>query len=281
MDSMLGYNPGQRDASDPEIELRAHARGIDAGQLLAGSTDTEAEGLQADVDARQAANPNVGHWPVGFTPRGDPAATPPSAAAEASAAWRGQTTHSTLYPTTNAYYGPHPSVSGAETVDQSSAAESDWGCFVGQSSARSEVKRAAASAWGTYTPTTTGAHTNTTSTLTSTCVTCSTVGGPVQVTYYRGPPPTGLTSVHPARQVFMPQSIEPSGRYPGALAGPVGILRPPVGTVDRFWGDASARSNLRPEFDMLQVTSRPQDRAVEPSGQRYLSDGLASNCLSD
>jgi len=40
MDSTLEYNPGKRDASDPEIELRAHARGIDAGQLLAGSTDT-------------------------------------------------------------------------------------------------------------------------------------------------------------------------------------------------------------------------------------------------
>ena len=90
MDSTLEYNPGQRDASDPEIELRAHARGIDACQLLAGSADTEAEGLQTDADARQAADPNVGHWPVGFTPRGDPAVTPPSAAAEASTAWRGQ-----------------------------------------------------------------------------------------------------------------------------------------------------------------------------------------------
>jgi len=86
MDSTLEYNPGQRDASDPEIELCAHARGIDAGQLLAGSTDTEAEGLQTDADACQAADSNVGHWPVGFSPRGDPAATPPSAAAEASAA---------------------------------------------------------------------------------------------------------------------------------------------------------------------------------------------------
>jgi len=83
MDSTLEYNPGQRDATDPEIELCAHARGIDAGQLLAGSTDTEAEGLQTDTDACQAADSNVGHWPVGFLPRGNPAATPPSAAAEA------------------------------------------------------------------------------------------------------------------------------------------------------------------------------------------------------
>jgi len=108
MDSTLEYNPGQRDVSDPEIELHAHARQIDAGQLLARNTDTEAEGLQTDVDARQAADSNVGHWPVGFPPRGDPAATPPSAAAEASAAWHGQTTHSMPYPTTDAYYYRFP-----------------------------------------------------------------------------------------------------------------------------------------------------------------------------
>ena len=134
-----------------------------------------------------------------------------------------------------------------------------------------------ARAWGVFTPTTTGAHTNTTSTLTSTCVTCSTVGGPVQAEYFRGPPPTGLTSVRPTRQVFMPQSIEPSGRFPGALAGPVGILHPSVGTVERSWGDASARSNLWPEFDMPQVASRLEDRAVNPSGGCHLSNGLVSN----
>jgi len=131
---------------DPEIQLSAEACGIDAGQLLVGSTDTEAEGLQTDGDARQAADPNVGHWPVGFTPRGDPAATPPSAATEASAAWCEQTTHSTPYPTTDAYYGPHSLVSGAEAVDESSVMGSDVGCFVGSSSVRSEVERAAASA---------------------------------------------------------------------------------------------------------------------------------------
>jgi len=215
MDSTLEYNPGQRHASDPEIEFRAHARGIDAGQLLAGITDTEAEGPQNDADTHQAADSNVGHWPVGFSARGDPAVTPPSAAAEASTAWREQTTHSTPYPTTDAYYGPHRSVSGAEAAGQSSVMGSDLGCFVGQSSARSEVERAVASAWGAYTPMTTGAHTSTTSTLTSTCVTWSTVGGPVHAAYIRSPPPTGLTSVRPARQVYMPQSIEQSGGSSG------------------------------------------------------------------
>ena len=81
------------DASDPEIEFHAHARRIDAGQLLAEIVDTEAKGLQTDADMRQAADSNVGHWPVGFSPRGDPAVTPPSAAAEVSTAWRLQTTH--------------------------------------------------------------------------------------------------------------------------------------------------------------------------------------------
>jgi len=277
MDSTLQYNPGQK---DPEIEFHAHARGIDAGQLLAGITDTEAEGPQTDADVRQAADSNVGHWPVGFSPRGDLAVTPPSAAAEASSAWRGQTTHSMPYPTTDTYYGPHPSVSGAETASQSSVMGSDLGCFVGQSSARSETKRAVASAWGAYTPMTTGAHTSTTSTLTSTCVTWSTIGGPVHAVYTRSPPPTGLTSVHPARQVFMPRSIEQSGRFPGALAGPVGILRPPVGTVEGAREDASARSDLRSGFDTSQVASRPPDRTVDPSGLRYLSNGLVSDSVS-
>jgi len=133
MESTIQYNPDKRDASDPEIELRAHARQIAAGQLLARNSDSAAAGLQTDADARQTADSQVGRWPVGLSPRGDPAATPPSAAAEASAAWRGQTEHSTLYPTTtDAYYGPHPSVSGAEIVDQSSAAGSEWDRFVGQ-----------------------------------------------------------------------------------------------------------------------------------------------------
>jgi len=280
MECTLEYNPGQRDASDPEIEFRMHARGIDAGQLLMGITDTKAEGPQTDADVRQAADSNVGHWPEGFSPRGDPAVTLPSAAAEASTAWCGQTTHSMPYPTTDAYYIQHPSVSRAEAAGQSSVMGSDLGCFVGQSSTRSEAERAVASARGTYTPTTTGAHTSTTSTLTSTCVTWSTVGGPVHAAYTRSPPPTGLTSVHPAHQVFMPRSIEQSGRFLGALAGPVEILRPQVGTIEGAWGDASAHSDLRPGFDMSQVASRPPDRAVDPSGPCYLSNGLVSDSVS-
>ena len=175
-----------------------HARGIDAGQLLAGSADTEAVGPRTDADARQAADPNVGHWPVGFTPRGDPAATPPSAAAEASATWRGQT-HSTPYPITEAaYYGPHPSASGAVVVGQSNVMGSGLGCFVDPSSSQPEVTRVTVSTWGDFTPTTTGPRTNTTATLTSTYVTCSTVGGPVQAAYIRGPPRQGFSCHSPS-----------------------------------------------------------------------------------
>jgi len=79
MESTIEYNPDKRDASDPEIELRAHARQTDAGQLLARNSDPAAEGRQTDADERQAADSNVGRWPVGLSPRGDPAATPPSA----------------------------------------------------------------------------------------------------------------------------------------------------------------------------------------------------------
>jgi len=64
MESTIEYNPGKRDASGPEIELRAHARQADAGQLLARNSDSAAEGLQTDADARQAADSDVGRWLV-------------------------------------------------------------------------------------------------------------------------------------------------------------------------------------------------------------------------
>jgi len=222
-DSTVDNTLGQMvDMSDPDIEFHAHARGRDAGQLLAGSGETMAVGPRTDTDAHQAADPNiVGHLAISFAPWGDLVATPPSAAAEASAAWHG-TTHSTPYPTEVAYYGPHPLASGAAYAGQISAMGSELGCFVGPSLSRPGVERVVISNWGEVTPTTTGAQTNTTATLTSTYVTCSTIGGPVQAAYVGGPPLTGLTSVHPARQVFMPQHIEPSGSFPRVLTGLVG-----------------------------------------------------------
>ena len=223
MDSSIEYNVGQRDALDSEVEFRAQARERDAGQLSTGITDSAAVGPRTDAYARQPADPSVGCCPVGFVPHSDPAATLPSAAAEASAAWHAQT-HSTPYPTTTeiAYYGPHPSVSGATGAAHSSAMVSGLGCFVSPSSLQLAGERATTPNWGEFTPTTTGARTNTTSTPTSTHVTCSTVGGPVHSAYVRGPSPTGLTSIRPVGQVFMPPSIKPSGRFPGALIGPMG-----------------------------------------------------------
>jgi len=253
MDSTIEYNVGQRDTLDSGVEFRAQTRERDAGQLSAGITDSAAVGQRSDVDARQPADPSIGRWPVGFVPQSDPAATPPSAAAEASAVWRVQT-HSTPYLTTTevTYYGPHPLLSGAVGVVQSSTTESRLGCFVDPSSAQLAGGSATAPSWGEFTPTTTGARTNTTSTLTSTHVTCSTMGGPVHGAHVRGPTLTGLTSVRPAHQVFMPTSIEPSGRFPGSLVDPMGIPRPTVNTVERHWGDMSARSGLRPGFEVPQ-----------------------------
>ena len=80
----------------------------------------------------------------------------------------------------------------------------------------------------------------------------------------------------------MPQPIEPSGSFPRALAGPVGILCPSVRNMQDIWGEASTRSNLRPEFDASQVASRPIDRAVDPmaSGECYLSTGSVSSSVT-
>ena len=145
-------------------------------------------------------------------------------------------------------------------------------------SSRQLVERAVTSNWGNVIPTMTGARTSTTTTLTSTYVTCSTVGGPAYVPHGHGLPSTGLTSVRPVRQVFVSQSVEPTGSFPRARDS-LGTLRPEFGNLETIWGDLATRSNLQPEVDRSQVASRPEDRAVEPvsSGTRYQSHGQRGN----
>jgi len=273
-DSTVDLNVSILNTTDTDVEIRAHARDENAGQFLAGNAEAVTVGPRTDVDARQATDPNVGHFAVGFAPRGDPAATPPSMAYEPSADRRG-TGHSTPHPRKVTYYGPHPSVSGAAYVGQSSVTGSELGCFADPSSLRPSVERTVTSNWGEVIPTTTDSQTNTTTILTSTYVTCSTISGPVQVQYVRCPPPTGLMSVHPARQVFVSQPVKLSGSFPRALLGLEGTPHPQFGNMERVWGEPSARSNLQPEFNVSQVASRPEDRAVDPAatGERYLNHG--------
>jgi len=280
-DSTVDNTLEQMDTSDPEIQFRALAHGIDAGQLLAGDIGPVAVGPQTDVDARQAADPNtLGHVITRLMPRHDRAATAPSAAAEANGVWRG-TAHSTPYSAEVMHYGPHHAASGAAVVDQSAVVGSELGCFVGPSLSRSVVERVVTSNWGETTPTTTGARTNTTATLTSTYVTCSTVGGPVQSAYHGGPPPAGLMAIRPARPFGMPHLVGQPERFPEALAGPRGILRLSAGNVQSIWGEASTRSMLRPGFDASYSVSRSTDRAADPgaSGERYLDHGLAGDSV--
>jgi len=90
-------------------------------------------------------------------------------------------------------------------------------------------------------------------TITSTYVTCSTVGGLAYVQNGRMPPSVGLTSVRPARQVFVSQSqlVEPSGSLPRARDS-LGTLRPEFGNVGTNWGDQVAHSDVPPEFNSRQ-----------------------------
>lgn len=76
---------------DPDVEFRAHVRDRNAGQFLVGNTVPVAVGPPTDADARQAADPNVGHLAAGFAPQGNPAATPPSVAYEVSTDRHGTT----------------------------------------------------------------------------------------------------------------------------------------------------------------------------------------------
>jgi len=162
-------------------------------------------------------------------------------------------------------------------MDQSSEWGSELGGFVDPCLSRQPVERAVTSNWGGLTPTTTGAQTSTTATLTSTSVASSAVGGTVHALYARSPPHVGLTSVGPTRQAFVSQSVELPGSFPRAWPGP-GIRRAEFGNFETIWGDSSARS-LRPEFDRSQVASRPVDKAVElgAPGECYLSDGQGVN----
>jgi len=123
-DSTVDNTVGNLDTTDLDVEIRAHARDRNASQFLAGNAEAVAVGLRTDADTHQAADQNVGHIAVGFAPRGDPAATPPGAAFQVSADRR-ETIHSTPHPTGVAYYGPHPSASGAAYACQSSA-EVSW-----------------------------------------------------------------------------------------------------------------------------------------------------------
>ena len=93
-------------------------------------------------------------------------------------------------------------------------------------------------------------ETHTTATLTSTVVTCATVDGPARSAYHGNPPPAGSMAIRPARPFGMPQVVGQPGRFPGALAGPRGILRPSAGNMRDNWGEASTRSMIRPGFKL-------------------------------
>ena len=117
-DSTIDLSVDIVNTPDPDVEFRAPARDDDAGQLLAGRYGAMAVGTRTDMDARQATDPNIlGHLAVGFTLRGDPAATLPSVASEAVPDRRG-TVHSTLYPSEVAYYGPLPPAAAAAYVSK-------------------------------------------------------------------------------------------------------------------------------------------------------------------
>jgi len=71
------------------------------------------------------------------------------------------------------------------------------------------------------------------------------VGGSAYVQNGRTPPSVGLTSVRPARQVFVsqPQFVEPSGSFP-RVRDSLGTLRPEFGNLGTNWSDSVARDSV-------------------------------------
>jgi len=142
---------------------------------------------------------------------------------------------SAMNPVGVTYFGPHPSASGAIFMDQSTEQGSELGGFADPCLPRQSFERAVPSNWGGLTPTTMGAQTSTTTTLTCTSVAGSAVGGPAHALYACGPQQVGLTSVHPAQQVIVSQSVELPGSFPRAWPGPW-TRRAEFGNFETIWG---------------------------------------------
>jgi len=204
------------DPTDPIAELHVHALDKEVDPILAGSAEAMAVGPRTDVDARQADAPDVGHIIEGFEPLGDPTVIQPSVAFEAVANLYGAE-QSAMNPIGAVYFGPHPSASGAMFMDQSSEQGSELGGFSDPCLPQESFERAVTSNWGGPMPMTTGAQTSATTTLTSTSVTCSAVGGPAHALYTRSSPHVGLTSVCPVQPAIV-SVCRTSGELPQGVA---------------------------------------------------------------
>jgi len=198
------------DPTDHITELHEQALDKEVEPILAGSAEAVTVGPWTDADARQAAAPDAGYITEGFEPYGDPTVIQPSVALEAVAS-RHVTEQPAMDPIGVTHFGLHPLASGAMFMDQSGERRSELGGFVDPCFPWQSFERAVTSNWGGSPPTTTGAHTSTTTALTSTSVACSAVGGPAHALYARGPLHAGLTSVRPARQAFVSQTVEIPG----------------------------------------------------------------------
>jgi len=236
------------DPSD-HADFRAHAPDNVQEPILAGSLNAVTAGLQTDADARQAAAPDAGQCTEGFELFRDPAASQPSVTVEAAASRHG-TEQSAVVSSGVTHFGPHSLASGGMFMDQGGDRGRELGGLIDPCLSQQHFERAVTSLWGESTPMTTvlTAQTSMTSTYTSTSVASSAVGGPAHALYARGPPPVGLTSVHPARQVFLLQPVDPRGSTPRAWPGP-SARRAELGNLENIWRDSSARSDLRSEFD--------------------------------
>jgi len=201
--------------------------------IMAGSFDAVAAGLWTDADACQAIAPDAGYLAEGFEPFRDPATIQPSVALEAMASRHG-TEQSAMDLSRVTHFGLHPLASGAMFMDLRGDQGRELGGFVDLCLPRQHFERAVTSIWGGSMPTTTSAQTITTSTFTSTSVATSAIGGPVHALYARSAA-CGSDVVRPARQVLIPQPVEPRGSTPKAWPGP-GARRSELGTMELSGG---------------------------------------------
>jgi len=188
--------------------------------------------------------------------------------------YHGGVEQSALYLGEHLHFGPQATVSRARLMDPSRERGREFGFFEGLRLPHPFGEGDSSANWARCMPTMTSAHATTTTTLTSTVVTCTAVGGLPYVPYatVRGPPYGGLTSVRPVRPAVVSQSVEPSGSFPRALAGSVSP-HAMLGNFEAIWGNVSTCSSSQSEFDRGQVASRQTERAVGPGapGEHYLS----------
>jgi len=164
----------------------------------AGDAKGMAVGPQTGADACQAEAPTGGHAVKDALSNRGPAEGH-SSQASGAVAYRTGMEQAAPHPAIDLHFGPQ-TASGAMFMDQSSERGSESREYgdIRPPFPSGGWKMVSSSAWANLMPTMVSVHTMCTTTLTSTMVTCTALGGPAYVPYVSGQPQGGGIDVCPS-----------------------------------------------------------------------------------